>query len=179
MSESIIGLKRSSMCADLSEADVGKKVTLMGWCHKCRDLGGLTFITLRDRSGEIQLVITPESSEEIRNKAASVRSEYVLAAVGDVQLRSAPNDKMKTGKIEIAVEDLRIISESETPPFYIEEDDTANEQLRLKYRYLDLRRPNMQRNLMLRHKIAKCARDYYDEQGFIEIETPMLGKSTP
>ena len=179
MSESIIGLKRSSMCADLSEADVGKKVTLMGWCHKCRDLGGLTFITLRDRTGEIQLVITPESSEEIRNKAASVRSEYVLAAVGDVQLRSAPNDKMKTGKIEIAVEDLRIISESETPPFYIEEDDTANEQLRLKYRYLDLRRPNMQRNLMLRHKIAKCARDYYDEQGFVEIETPMLGKSTP
>ena len=179
MSESIIGLKRSSMCAELSEADVGKKVTLMGWCHKCRDLGGLTFITLRDRTGEIQLVITPESSEEIRNKAASVRSEYVLAAVGDVQLRSAPNDKMKTGKIEIAVEDLRIISESETPPFYIEEDDTANEQLRLKYRYLDLRRPNMQRNLMLRHKIAKCARDYYDEQGFIEIETPMLGKSTP
>ena len=167
------------MCADLSEADVGKKVTLMGWCHKCRDLGGLTFITLRDRTGEIQLVITPESSEEIRNKAASVRSEYVLAAVGDVQLRSAPNDKMKTGKIEIAVEDLRIISESETPPFYIEEDDTANEQLRLKYRYLDLRRPNMQRNLMLRHKIAKCARDYYDEQGFVEIETPMLGKSTP
>ena len=179
MSESIIGLKRSSMCADLSEADVGKKVTLMGWCHKCRDLGGLTFITLRDRTGEIQLVITPESSEEIRTKAASVRSEYVLAAVGDVQLRSAPNDKMKTGKIEIAVEDLRIISESETPPFYIEEDDTANEQLRLKYRYLDLRRPNMQRNLMLRHKIAKCARDYYDEQGFVEIETPMLGKSTP
>lgn len=179
MSESIIGLKRSSMCAELSEADVGKKVTLMGWCHKCRDLGGLTFITLRDRTGEIQLVITPESSEEIRSKAASVRSEYVLAAVGDVQLRSAPNDKMKTGKIEIAVEDLRIISESETPPFYIEEDDTANEQLRLKYRYLDLRRPNMQRNLMLRHKIAKCARDYYDEQGFVEIETPMLGKSTP
>ena len=179
MSLSIIGLKRSSMCAELSEADVGKKVTLMGWCHKCRDLGGLTFITLRDRTGEIQLVITPESSEEIRNKAASVRSEYVLAAVGDVQLRSAPHDKMKTGKIEIAVEDLRIISESETPPFYIEEDDTANEQLRLKYRYLDLRRPNMQRNLMLRHKIAKCARDYYDEQGFVEIETPMLGKSTP
>ena len=179
MSESIIGLKRSSMCAELSEADVGKKVTLMGWCHKCRDLGGLTFITLRDRTGEIQLVITPESSEEIRSKAASVRSEYVLAAVGDVQLRSAPNDKMKTGKIEIAVEDLRIISESETPPFYIEVDDTANEQLRLKYRYLDLRRPNMQRNLMLRHKIAKCARDYYDEQGFVEIETPMLGKSTP
>ena len=179
MSESIIGLKRSSMCADLSEADVGKKVTLMGWCHKCRDLGGLTFITLRDRTGEIQLVITPESSEEIRNKAASVRSEYVLAAVGDVQLRSAPNDKMKTGKIEIAVTELRILSESETPPFYIEEDDNANEQLRLKYRYLDLRRPNMQRNLMLRHKIAKCARDYYDEQGFVEIETPMLGKSTP
>ena len=179
MSESIYGLKRTNMCAELSEADVGKKVTLMGWCHKCRDLGGLTFITLRDRTGEIQLAITEDSKEEIRTKAATVRSEYVLACTGEVVLRSAPNDKMKTGKIEIAVDDLRIISESETPPFYIEEDDTANEQLRLKYRYLDLRRPNMQRNLMLRHKIAKCARDYYDEAGFIEVETPMLGKSTP
>ncbi|MBO4408963.1 MAG: aspartate--tRNA ligase [Clostridiales bacterium] len=179
MSESIIGLKRTSMCAELTEADVGSEVTLMGWCHKCRDLGGLTFINLRDRTGEIQLVVTPESDENIRNKASRIRSEYVLAAKGTVQLRSAPNDKMKTGKIEVALTDLRIISESETPPFYIEEDDTANEQLRLKYRYLDLRRPNMQRNLIMRHKIAKCARDYYDEQGFIEIETPMLGKSTP
>ncbi|MCQ2531137.1 MAG: aspartate--tRNA ligase [Saccharofermentans sp.] len=179
MQESINGMKRTSMCAELGEANVGEQVTLMGWCHKCRDMGGLIFITLRDRTGEIQLVVTPESSEEVKTKAASVRSEYVLAIRGDVQLRSAPNDKMKTGKIEVAVTELRIVSESETPPFYIEEDDTANEQLRLKYRYLDLRRPNMQRNLMLRHKIAKASRDYFDEAGFIEIETPMLGLSTP
>ena len=179
MSESIIGLKRSSMCADLSEADVGKKVTLMGWCHKCRDLGGLTFITLRDRTGEIQLVITPESSEEIRNKAASVRSEYVLAAVGDVQLRSAPNDKMKTGKIEIAVEDLRIISESETPPFYIEEDDTANEQLRLKYRYLDLRNTKVKDNILFRSKVIRHIRHKMEDMGFVEIQTPILCASSP
>ena len=179
MAETINGMKRTCMCAELGEQDVGKSVTLMGWCHKCRDLGGLTFITLRDRTGEIQLVITPDNAEEIRTKAAKVRSEDVLAVNGYVQLRSAPNDKMKTGKIEIAVTELRILSESETPPFYIEEDDNANEQLRLKYRYLDLRRPNMQRNLITRHKIAKSARDYFDEKGFIEIETPMLGKSTP
>lgn len=179
MSESIVGLKRTCMCTELSTEDVGREVTLMGWCHKCRDLGGLTFITLRDRTGEIQLVVDPDSKEEIRNKASQVRSEFVLAATGKVQLRSAPNEKMKTGLIEVALSDLRIISESQTTPFYIEEDDNANESLRLKYRYLDLRRPNMQKNLMMRHKIAKSARDYFDEQGFIEVETPMLGKSTP
>ena len=167
------------MCAELSESDIGKKVTLMGWCHKQRDLGGLTFITLRDRTGEIQLVVSPDASDEIKEKASKIRSEFVLACVGEVALRSAPNPKMKTGMIEVNVEELRIISEAQTTPFYIEEDDNANEALRLKYRYLDLRRPNMQRNLMLRHKIAKIARDYYDEQGFIEIETPILGKSTP
>lgn len=179
MADSIQGLKRSSMCADLTEANIGEKVTLMGWCHKCRDLGGLTFITLRDRTGEIQLVVSPDASEELKAKASSIRSEFVLAAVGEVALRSAPNPKMKTGTIEVNVEDLRIISEAQTTPFYIEDDDTANEALRLKYRYLDLRRPCMQKNLMFRHRIAKCARDYYDEAGFIEIETPMLGKSTP
>ncbi len=167
------------MCAELSESDIGKKVTLMGWCHKQRDLGGLTFITLRDRTGEIQLVVSPDADEDIKEKASRIRSEFVLACVGEVALRSAPNPKMKTGMIEVNVEELRIISEAQTTPFYIEEDDNANEALRLKYRYLDLRRPNMQRNLMLRHKIAKIARDYYDEQGFIEIETPILGKSTP
>ncbi|MCR5617493.1 MAG: aspartate--tRNA ligase [Clostridiales bacterium] len=179
MAESIQGLKRTSMCAELSESDIGKKVTLMGWCHKQRDLGGLTFITLRDRTGEIQLVVSPDADEDIKEKASRIRSEFVLACVGEVALRSAPNPKMKTGMIEVNVEELRIISEAQTTPFYIEEDDNANEALRLKYRYLDLRRPNMQRNLMLRHKIAKIARDYYDEQGFIEIETPILGKSTP
>ena len=179
MSESIADMKRTDMCGTLRESDVGKEVTLMGWCHKARDLGGLTFITLRDRSGEVQLVITPDSPEDIRNKASKIRSEYVLAAKGKVALRSAPNEKMPTGMIEINVDDLRIISESETPPFYIEDDDTANESLRLKYRYLDLRRPVMQNNMILRHKIAKSARDYFDEEGFLEIETPMLGKSTP
>lgn len=179
MQESIIGLKRTARCAELSENDIGKEVTLMGWCHKCRDLGGLTFITLRDRSGEIQLVITPESTEEVRTKASSVRSEYVLAIKGKVQLRSAPNENMKTGKIEVIVDELRIVSYSETPPFYIEDEDTANESLRLKYRYLDLRRPIMQNNLILRHKICKSARDYFDKNEFIEIETPMLGLSTP
>lgn len=179
MSESILGMKRTDMCGTLREGDIGREVTLMGWCHKARDLGGLTFITLRDRSGEVQLVITPESSEEIKTKASKVRSEFVLAVQGKVEKRSAPNEKMPTGMIEVAVADLRIISESETPPFYIEDDNTANESLRLKYRYLDLRRPVMQSNMMLRHRIAKAARDYFDEEGFLEIETPMLGKSTP
>ena len=112
MSETIADMKRTDMCGTLRESDVGREVTLMGWCHKARDLGGLTFITLRDRSGEVQLVITPEISEEIRTKASKVRSEFVLAARGKVALRSAPNDKMPTGKIEINVDDLRIISES-------------------------------------------------------------------
>lgn len=179
MSESIMGMKRNCMCAELSQQDVGKTVTLMGWCHKCRDLGGLTFITLRDRSGEIQLVVSPDANAQLKAKAQSVRGEYVLAVKGEVVLRSAPNEKMATGMIEIDIEELRVVSESLTPPFYIEEDDNSNEFLRLKYRYLDLRRPNMQRNLMFRHKVAKCARDYYDENGFVEIETPILGKSTP
>ena len=113
MAETINGMKRTCMCAELGEQDVGKSVTLMGWVHKCRDLGGLTFITLRDRTGEIQLVVTPENAEEIRTKAAKVRSEDVLAVNGSVQLRSAPNEKMKTGKIEIAITELRILSESE------------------------------------------------------------------
>ena len=131
MSESIADMKRTDMCGTLRESDAGRKVTLMGWCHKARDLGGLTFITLRDRSGEVQLVITPESSEEIRSKASKVRSEFVLAVNGEVQKRSAPNEKMPTGMIEVAVSDLRIISESETPPFYIEDDNTANEALQI------------------------------------------------
>lgn len=167
------------MCAHLGVEDVGREVTLMGWCHKCRDLGGLTFITLRDRTGEIQLVVSPDSNEALKSKAASVRSEYVLAIKGKVILRSAPNEKMATGMIEVELDELRIVSESLTPPFYIEEDDNSNESIRLKYRYLDLRRPNMQRNLILRHKVAKCARDFYDENGFVEIETPILGRSTP
>ena len=179
MAESILGMKRSRMCGEVSRGDVGSEVTLMGWCHRVRDLGELCFITLRDRSGEIQLLVTPESSPEITDKVSRVRSEYVLACVGTVALRSAPNPLMKTGELEVIVTDIRILSESVSPPFYIEENVSANEALRLKYRYLDLRRPDMQKNLILRHRVAKCARDYFDRCGFLEIETPMLGKSTP
>lgn len=179
MAETMTGLKRTMLCAELTTLDIGREVVLMGWCHKQRDLGGLTFISLRDRSGEIQLVIDENSPEEIRVKASKVRSEYVLATVGTVARRSAPNTAVPTGEIEIMVNELRILSESQTPPFYIEENIETNESLRLKYRYLDLRRPDMQRKMIIRHKITKCARDYYDENGFLDIETPMLTKSTP
>ncbi|HPE38848.1 MAG TPA: aspartate--tRNA ligase [Bacillota bacterium] len=179
MAESIQGMKRTIRCAEIENVKVGDTVTLMGWCHKCRDLGGLTFITLRDRSGEMQLVVEPESAEAVKQKASLVRPEFVLACTGLLRKRSAPNANMKTGDLEVKIDELRILSEAQTPPFYIEENIDANEALRLKYRFLDLRRPDMQRNMIFRHRIAKCARDYYDEQGFLEIETPILGKSTP
>ena len=179
MAEAMQGMKRTMRCAEIEIENIGQTVTLMGWCHKRRDLGGLTFITLRDRSGEVQLVVLPECSEEAIEKASRIRSEYVIACIGTVQKRSAPNPNMKTGDLEIVVDSLKILSEAQNPPFYIEENINANESLRLKYRYLDLRRPDMQKNLIMRHKIAKCARDYFDGQGFLDIETPMLGKSTP
>jgi len=179
MAEQMSGLKRTCMCTNLSSKDIGREVVLTGWCSKQRDLGGLTFITLRDRSGEIQLVADENSPEQVTVKARKVRSEFVLAARGIVALRSAPNPKMPTGYIEINLKELKILSESKTPPFYIEESSDTNESLRLQYRYLDLRRPDMQKKIMTRHKITKCARDYFDEQGFLEIETPMLTKSTP
>jgi len=179
MAEQMSGLKRTCMCTNLSSEDIGREVVLTGWCSKQRDLGGLTFITLRDRSGEIQLVAGENSPEQVTEKARKVRSEFVLAARGIVALRSAPNPKMTTGYIEINLIELKILSESKTPPFYIEESSDTNESLRLQYRYLDLRRPDMQNKIITRHKITKCARDYFDEQGFLEIETPMLTKSTP
>jgi len=179
MAETMNGMKRTARCTEISEAQIGEKVTLMGWCARIRDLGGLTFISLRDRTGEIQLVISPDCDKDIIEKASHIRGEFVLSCEGVVQERSAKNPNMKTGNIEILVDSLRILSESETPPFYIVENVEANEALRLKYRYLDLRRPDMQRNLILRHKITKSTRDYFDENAFLEIETPMLGKSTP
>lgn len=181
MGESIFGLKRTHRCAELNVANVGQQVTVMGWAHKRRDLGGLIFVDLRDRSGIVQLVFNNEISSEVFKKAEAIRNEYVLAVVGEVVKRAdeAVNPKIPTGEIEIIAKELRILSSSETPPIYIEEDTDVNEALRLKYRYLDLRRPDMQRNLILRHKIAKIARDYYDQHGFLEIETPMLTKSTP
>lgn len=179
MAETITGLKRTMLCAELSTKDIGREVVLMGWCHKQRDLGGLTFISLRDRSGEIQLVIDEKSPADMREKASRVRSEFVLAAAGVVAMRSSPNLNAPTGEIEVLVSELRILSESQTPPFYIEENCDTNEALRLKYRYLDLRRPDMQRKIILRHKITKCARDFYNDNGFLDIETPILTKSTP
>ncbi|HOP99678.1 MAG TPA: aspartate--tRNA ligase [Acetivibrio clariflavus] len=181
MGESIFGMKRTHRCAELDVSNIGQQVTVMGWTHKRRDLGGVIFVDLRDRSGIVQVVFNESAGDELFKKAETIRSEYVLAVVGEVVKRSPDtvNPKISTGEIEIMAKELRILSTSETPPIYIEEDTEVNEALRLKYRYLDLRRPDMQKNLILRHKIAKIARDYYDQHGFLEIETPMLTKSTP
>ena len=151
----------------------------MGWCHKQRDLGGLVFITLRDRSGEIQLLFDETCPSEVVAKAQTVRSEYVLAARGLLQRRSAVNPEMKTGEFELKVEELRILAGSKTPPFYIEPGIDVKESLRLKYRYLDLRRPDMQEKLMFRHKLTAFTRRFFDQEGFLDIETPTLIKSTP
>ncbi len=179
MAESIYGMKRTARCAEVSTEDIGREITLMGWCHKQRDLGGLIFITLRDRSGEMQLLIDEESPAAAQAAAAKVRSEFVVAARGTLQRRASPNPNMPTGELELHVTELRVLAEAQTPPFYIEENVSANESLRLKYRYLDLRRPDMQRNFMLRHQITKVTREYFDRYGFLDIETPMLTKSTP
>jgi aspartyl-tRNA synthetase len=181
MEESISGLKRSNMCAELSLENVGQRVTIMGWVHKRRDLGGLIFVTLRDRSGILQVVFSSEKDGKLFNKAEMIRGEYVIAVVGHVVKRTPENinPAFKTGEIEVVADELRILSRAETTPFYIEENSDVSEALRLKYRYLDLRRPDMQRNLMFRHRVVKIARDYYDANGFLEIETPMLTKSTP
>lgn len=179
MAESIQGLTRSCRCAEITADMLGQTLTLMGWCHRQRDLGGVVFINLRDRSGEIQLLINDQAPEETREKANRVRAEFVLAATGVLVKRQAANKELSTGEYELEVSELRVLSESATPPFYIEDGVEANEALRLKYRYLDLRRPEMQRNLMLRSRMTKTTRDYFDEQGFIDVETPMMGKSTP
>jgi aspartyl-tRNA synthetase, bacterial type len=181
MGETIYGMKRTHRCAELSIGNVGETITVMGWAHKRRDLGGVIFVDLRDRSGLLQVVFNEQNGEEMFHKAETIRSEYVLAITGEVVKRAPEtvNPKLQTGEIEIMVKELRVLSKAETPPVQIEEDSDVNEMVRLKYRYIDLRRPDMQRNLMLRHRVAKIARDYYDSQGFLEIETPMLGKSTP
>lgn len=173
------GLKRSDYCGELRIDDIGKSVTVFGWVQKQRDQGHLIFIDLRDRTGIVQLTFDDNTDRDVFEKAASVRSEYVLAAVGTVRERSAKNKDIPTGDIEIDVKELRILSVSETPPFEITDGCTAGEPTRLKYRYLDLRRPTLQNNMILRHKITKATRDFFDNEGFIEIETPMLIKSTP
>jgi len=177
--ELMTGLKRTNYCGELRASDIGKTVTVMGWVQRSRDLGALIFIDLRDRTGILQLAFDENTAKDIFDKAFTVRSEYVLAVTGLVRERSSKNKDIPTGDIEIEVTDLRILGKSETPPFEIVENCPTGEAIRLKYRYLDLRRPDLQKNILLRHKIAKVTRDYFDENNFIEIETPILIKSTP
>ncbi len=173
------GLKRTDYCGTLNAEFVGKEVTVAGWVQRRRDLGALIFIDLRDRTGVVQLAFDDNTDREVFDKAFTVRSEYVLMAKGIVRERSSKNKDIPTGDIEIEVKDLRVVGVSETPPFEIVENCQTSEVTRLKYRYLDLRRPDLQKNILLRHKITKITRDYFDENGFIEIETPMLIRSTP
>ena len=181
MAESMQGLKRTHRCTELNESNIGETVTVMGWVQKQRNKGGIIFVDLRDRSGLLQIIFEESDvKEEGFEKASRLRSEFVIAVTGKVEARSgAVNDNLATGKIEIRANAIRILSESETPPFPIEENSKTKEELRLKYRYLDLRRPDIQRNIMLRSKIANEIRNFMVKEGFIEIETPMLGKSTP
>ena len=180
MAESMVGLKRTCRCAELSEQNIGQTVTVMGWVAKQRNKGGVVFVDLRDRSGIVQLIYEEsDCGPENFAKAERMRAEFVVAAVGKVVAREAVNPNLKTGGIEVRVESTRILSESETPPFHITENSNTKEELRLKYRSLDLRRPDMQRYLMLRSQIVQEMRDFMAKEGFLEIETPILCKSTP
>lgn len=181
MAESMQGLKRTHRCAELSVSNVGETVTVMGWVQKNRNKGGLVFVDVRDRSGILQVVFEEGRSDaELIEKAAKLRAEFVVAVVGTVEKRSgAVNENLATGEIEIIPTELRILSESETPPFPIEENSRTKEEVRLKYRYLDLRRPDLQRNLMMRSQVATLTRQFLAEEGFLEIETPMMIGSTP
>lgn len=179
--ETLEGLKRTHHCGQLSDGEVGQSVVLCGWVSRRRDHGGLIFVDLRDRSGYVQVVYDEAQMGESFHKAEILRNEFVIAVVGNVRSRSADtvNPKMETGTIEVVCTELRILNKAKTPPFYIQDDLDVDEMLRLKYRYLDLRRPEMQKNLILRHRVTKLMRDYFDRNGFLEIETPMLCKSTP
>ena len=181
MAESMQGLKRTHRCGELSAANVGETVTIMGWVQKNRNKGGLVFTDVRDRSGIIQVVCEEGTTDAaIIEKAASLRAEYVVAVVGKVEKRSgAVNDKIATGEIEVIPSELRVLSESQTPPFPIEENSKTKEDIRLKYRYLDLRRPDLQRNLRMKSQVMTLTRQFFSDEGFLEVETPMLGKTTP
>ena len=172
-------LKRTHMCGELRLEDAGKEVVLNGWVAKARSLGGLVFVDIRDKSGITQITFNEDIGEELLEKAKSLRSEYVIGVTGTVKERSSKNDNLPTGAIEVFATDLMIYSEADTPPIYIKDDDNVDENLRLKYRYLDLRKSKMQRNLSFRHRLTKLVRDYFDENGFTEVETPMLIKPTP
>ena len=179
MAESIKGLKRTNYCGELRLSDAGKEVTLFGWCQRQRDLGNLIFIDLRDRTGIIQLSFNDTTDRDVFAKAQSVRSEYVVAAVGTVCERESKNKEIPTGEIEISVKEFRIISKAQTPPFEIVNSEKVGDETTLKYRYLNLRNQKLTHNILMRHKIAKIARDYFYDNDFIEIETPMMIKSTP
>ena len=179
MAENLIGMKRTHMCTEVTVNDVGTEVIIMGWVQKRRDLGKLIFIDLRDRSGILQIVFNTEKDSELHSKAVQLRNEFVIAVRGTLVSRTNVNPDMVTGKWEVYADELRILSAAATPPILIEDDIEVNEATRLKYRYLDLRRPKMQKNLMLRHKVSKITHDYFDENGFLELETPVLIKSTP
>jgi len=173
------GLTRTAYCGTFRETDIGREVTVGGWVQRQRDLGSLIFVDLRDRTGILQLAFDENSDKAVFDKAFSLRSEYVIMAKGVIRERSSKNKEIPTGDIELEVKDLRILSKAETTPFEIVENSNTGETMRLKYRYLDLRRPDLQKNILMRHKIAKIARDYFYENDFIEIETPMMIKSTP
>jgi len=179
MAETIKGLRRTDYCGTFREEHAGQEVTVFGWVQRQRDLGQLIFVDLRDRSGIVQLAFDQDTDKEVFEKAFTLRSEYVVAARGVVRVRSSRNKDIPTGDIEIAVEELRILNKAETPPFEIVENCSTAEATRLKYRYLDLRRPDLLNNLLMRHRITKVIRDFFDKNGFIELETPMLIKSTP
>ena len=181
MAESMSGMKRTHRCAELSKAQVGQTVTVMGWVQKSRNKGGVVFVDLRDRSGILQIIFEENKcGTEIFEKAGKLRSEFVIAVTGQVCERAgAVNKNLATGEIEVIAEQLRILSESETPPFHIEENSKTKEERRLKYRYLDLRRPDIQKNIMMRSRACAVIRNFLTEEGFLEIETPMLTKSTP
>ena len=177
--ETMHGWKRTHYCGEFTAENIGEEVIVCGWVQKQRDLGALIFVDLRDRTGILQLAFTENTDREVFEKAFTLRSEYVVAAKGVVRERAAKNADIPTGDVELEVQELRLLAKSETPPFEISADCKTEELTRLKYRYLDLRRPDLQQNILMRHKIAKITRDYFDENGFIEIETPMLIRSTP
>ena len=174
MGERMGSLRRTNMCGELGIANAGKEVTLMGWVQTERNLGGLMFIDLRDTSGIVQIVIDDTVPAELIEKSEGVRAEYVIAVKGKVRERQSKNPNLPTGDIEVLADELKILDEAETPPIYIKDDDNVSESMRLKYRYLDLRKPAMQNNLKLRARVAKSVRDFFYENSFVEIETPVL-----
>ena len=175
------GLHRTCRCAEVTKEMTGSRVTLMGWVQKARNKGGLVFVDLRDRSGIMQVIFENGSiDEEGFEKAGKLRSEFVIAVTGIVEKRGgAVNENLATGELELRANELRVLSESEVPPFPIEENSKTKDEIRLKYRYLDLRRPDIQRNLMMKSQVATLTRKFFAEEGFLEVETPILGKSTP